>query len=878
MKNQGQKTQTPPKLATHLFFWFCGNANVEDLYGDLEEIYFINLGKLGRRKSNWWFWKQTLSLIFSYAVKKRKASATSHFLSGTPSWAMYQNYTKVAFRSLMKHKVFSLINIIGLALGMSVCLLSLAMFSAIQDFDQHHVNKDRIYRVNTIKTDAEATWKIATSAPLVADELVGYPNLISEVISINTSFSGELQHDNHTITISGLYTTPNFLTAFSYELLSGTKQHVLDAPYQIVITEKLANKIFGQTNVVGEVLKVKNMAPFTVTGVVKNYPLASHIHFEALVSYQTLTAINRNLENRRADRLFYRNSYHYLLLNSATQPHALTEILAGLAQKLNTTEETFGLYLQPLTTIVSGEDIYYQIGPSFDRLTMAFFMLATFIILLPACFNYANLSMARALKRSKEIGLRKVVGGLKRDIFLQFILETVILTLISLVGATFVFTLIKDAYMSMIIGSEMLDLTIDLPIASLFILFALFTGVLAGIIPAIYFAKMRAIDSLKGGFKVGTLGRINLRKSLAIFQFVLSFIFIFGVIGMALQYQHTINFEVGFDKENKMIVPLRGVDKTLFATAYSNHSEVQSVGFSSGLPGLSAFESTYSKNEETQDSIFTYQLYADNAFLTQLDFTMLKGTLFNEHLTALREEQIIVNEQFVQAMNWPEDQILGRQVIFESGQKGRVVGIAADFNHLPLKENIKPFIFRYNPDAFRVATLTVIHSNLFDTVNDFETLWGKLDPVSAFEFSFFDDKLDEVYVSFLYQIKIFSLLSFLALSISCLGMLGMVIFTSENRIKEIGIRKIMGADVRQLTLLLSANFIKMMGIACAIGIPISYFFFNMFFGMMLDEPRPISMIEVVGSTLVLLLLGGLSIVTQTLRVAKLNPVDNLRYE
>lgn len=878
MKNKGQRTQTPPQLATHLFYWFCGNAAVEDLYGDLEEIYFSNVQKLGRRKANWLFWKQTLSLIFSYAIKKRKAAATHHFLSGSPSWAMYHNYFKVAVRSLMKHKAFSFINIIGLALGMSVCLLSLAMLGAIQDFDQHHANKDRIYRVNTIKTDAEATWKIATTAPLVADELTNYPSQISEVISVNSSFSGAVEHDNHTITIGGLYTTPNFLTVFSYELISGSKGHVLHAPYQIVITEKLANKLYGHTDVAGKTLRVKGMAPFTITGVMKDYPLASHIQFEVLVSYETLVSINRNLENRRADRLFYQNSYHYLLLNPDTKASDLTEVLAGVAEQLNTTDETFNLYLQPLTTIVSGEDVYYQIGPSFDRLTMAFFMLATFIILLPACFNYANLSMARALKRAKEIGLRKVVGGLKRDLFLQFILETVILTLISLVGATFVFRLIRDAYMSMIIGSEMLDLTIDVPIASMFLIFALFTGVLAGLVPAIYFAKMRTVDALKGGFKVGTLGRMNLRKSLTVLQFVLSFIFIFGVIGMTLQYRHTINFELGFDKENKMIVPLRGVDQSLFASAFSNHSEVRSIGFSSGLPGVSEFENTWTQNEQTHDSIFTYQLYANNTFLTQLDFAMLAGTLFNERLISAQEEQIIVNEQFVQTMNWPASEVIGRQVSFVHGQKGRVVGLAADFNHLPLKENIKPFIFRYNPDAFRVATLAIQPSDWFDTVSDFETLWAELAPLSTFEVSFLDDKLDEVYVSFLYQIKIFSLLSFLALSISCLGMLGMVIFTSENRIKEIGIRKVMGADVRQLTLLLSANFIKMMGIACVIGIPISYFFFNMFFGMMLDAPRPIGLIEVFGSTLILLLLGSLSIVTQTLRVAKLNPVDNLRYE
>lgn len=878
MKNSGQKTQHTPKIATKLFFWFCGDALVEDLFGDMEEMYFSNIAAKGIRKANFLFWKEVLSLIFSYALKRRKSDAQIHYTSMAPSWAMLQNYFKVAVRSLIKHRTFSLINIIGLALGMSICLLSLAMFSAIQDFDQYHVNKDHLYRINTIKVDAEAQWKIATSAPLVADELASYHSMIDELVKVNDGFGANAIIGNNNIAVEGLYTDESFLNAFTYELIEGQKQGALSDPYQIILTEKTAKKMFGHTSVLGEVLTFEGIGQFTISGIMKDYPKASHVQFEALVSYQTLSSIDRNLENRRTDRLFYTNSYHYLLLNDQTSPAEFDKIFAGIANQLDTDEESFSLYLQPVVEIVSGEDVFYQIGPSFDRLTMAFFMFATFIILMPACFNYANLSMARALKRSKEIGLRKVVGGLRKDIFLQFILETIILTLISLIGATFVFTLIRDAYMSMIIGSEMLDLSIDLPVASLFVTFAIVTGVIAGIIPAIYFAKMRALDSIKGSFRTGSLGKLNLRKALTVGQFVLSFVFIFGVIGMTLQYQHTLNFEVGFDKENKMIVPLRSVDQTLFATAFASHSEVQSVGFTSGLPGVYEFESTYARHEDSLDSVLTYQLYADNVFLQQMNFTMLKGNLFNQELKVTQEEQIIVNEQFVEKMKWSEPAVLGRQVLLESGKKARIVGVAADFNHLPLRDNIKPFLFRYNPEAFRYASVSIQDINLFNTLDELESTWTKLSPMQEFEFHFLEDKLEEVYASFVHQIKLFSLLSFLALSISCLGMLGMVIFTSENRIKEIGIRKVMGAGVGNLTLLLSSNFIKMTFIACIIGIPVSYFFFSLFFGMILDEPRPIGPIEIFGSLIVLLLLGGLSIVTQTMRVAKLNPVDNLRYE
>lgn len=878
MKKQGQKTQNPPKLATQLFIWFCGSAMVEDLYGDIEEIYLSNVQSLGKSKANRLYWRQVLSLIFSYAIKARKNNASYSYRSSGISAALLYNFFKVSVRTLVRHKAFSAINIIGLSLGMSICLLSITMYHSIQKFDQFHVNKDRLYTVNTLVINNQVNDKFATTAPLVHDQLKAYTNQIEEVIGINDGFSGDVRINQNTLPLSGMYVPTGFLKIFTFPLLAGNATTALEQPFSIILTEKSATRLFGHTNVIGKSLEIEGKGTFQITGLMKDYPKASHVQFQSLVSYITLHALEPHLNKRFQDYRFYTSSYTYLLLKENSTPETLREPLDKIAQKISSEDETITLNLQPVTDIVGGESTSYSIGQSFDQVMMALFILLTLLILTPACFNYANLSLARSLKRAKEIGMRKVVGGGRRDIFIQFIFETLIITTVALAGAIYLFTLIREEYLAMIMGAETLDLTITPEVFLSFLGFSLFTSLLAGIIPATYFSKMRAIASLKGGGKAGVLFKTKLRNGLTVFQFCLSTFFIFGAVTMFTQYQHSLNFDKGFDEKGKVILPLHNIEPDIIAHEYSKFPEVSKIAFSSGIPGTRSHNEVWVQMQEVKDSVAVHQMFVDNSFIEMMDFQVQKGSKFIENLNQEEEVQVIVNNTFVKSMSQEADQIVGQLFKLPKGVTARVVGVVNDFNHLPVMKEIQPFFFRYDPSQFSIATFEVHTQNVFETANKFEHTWETLNDLVPYEFTFLEDKLNVIYQSLKDPVKIFGFLSFLAVSIACLGLLGMVVFTMENKIKEIGIRKVMGASVNQLTHLLSKGFLRLMLIALIITIPIAFFVFQFMLEKIIFYNSPLGLFEVGISIAILATLGGVTIFSQTIRAAKLNPVDNLRYE
>lgn len=878
MKNPGQKTQTPPKLATRLFFWLAGSAAVEDLYGDMEEIYFSNIKTYGRSKANRIFWRQTLSLLFSYALKARKSNAEVSYRSGSMSPALLYNFFKVSVRTLVRHRSFSVINILGLSLGMSICLLSITMFYSLQQFDLFHVNKDRLYTVNTLVVNNQVNDKFATTAPYVHDNLKSYSDQIEEVVAINDGFSGEAKINQNTMHISGMYVPPAFLEIFTFPLIAGNAATALLQPYSIILTEKEAMRLFGHTQVVGQAIELENKGSFQVTGVMADYPGASHLQFQSLVSYSTLDALEPGLNKRFDDYRFYTNSYTYLLLKENVSPDQLRTALDQIAKNLSSEDESIELNLQSVTNIAAGENINYSIGPSFDRLTMSFFILLTLIILAPACFNYANLSMARALKRSKEIGMRKVVGGGRRDIFIQFIFETFIITALALFIAIYLFMLIREEYLSMIIGAEMLDLSINLPVSLSFVGFAVFTSLLAGVIPATYFSKMKAIASLKGGGKAGVLFKSKLRNGLTVFQFCLSTFFIFGAIAMISQYYHSMNYDKGFDEKGKVVLPLHNIAPEIVAHEYAELPEVSQIAFSSGIPGTKSNNEVWVKTNQIDDSIAVHQMFVDNSFLDLMGFELVNGQTFLENINQEKEIQIIVNKTFVQSMAMTESEIIDQTFDLPNELQARVIGVVSDFNHLPIMKEIQPFFFRYDPSQFAFATLKVNTQNVFETATKFEQKWEALNDLIPYEFTFLEDKLNAMYDQLKNPIKMFGFLSFLAVSIACLGLLGMVVFTMENKVKEIGIRKVMGASVPQLTKLLSREFLKLMIVALIITVPIAYVFFEFMLQQIVFYHETIGIAEILASILILSLLGSITVFSQTIKSAKLNPVDNLRYE
>lgn len=877
------KEVRPPRLAQKLFDWFCNDAVVEDLRGDMEELFYVNAEKMSVQKAKWKYWMHTLSLVTSYAVRKRKKKTTK-FSSTEYSMDMLKSYFLIATRSLAKHKFFTIINVIGLAIGMSISLLLIAMISYVVQYDEFHVNKDRIYRVIT-QTDIRDNWEFASAPEILAQKIDDEYSGVEKVVRIRLARGTYAEYGNKQIPMEGFFVDPVFFETFTFPLVKGNVATALSGPKSMLITEAGAELMFGTEDPIGKVIKLPEFGEFEINGILKNPPKNSHMQFEFIVSYQAIDIINSNLPpvTIASKWTSLDNSYVYLLLPDAAsenEPENLTVFMNNHAKKAYTKDSEFRATfdLQPLTSIVPGPDLHRAIGPAWDFVGLSVFGVLTLLILLPACFNYTNISISRALKRSKEIGLRKVVGGQRNQIFFQFILETVIVTLLALGVAYLFFTIIEGEFSSMMVASEFLDLT-PTPITFLyFVGFAVLVGLIAGAVPALYFSKLNPIQALKSKSSSKVSKGSFLRKSLVVGQFSLSLGFIMAVGITAKQHIATLNYNFGFTQENILDVDLQGVDPNIVRNEFSKLSSVQNISMSSGIMGASAPSNAWIQKSEAKDSIEVLQTFVDHNYIGNLELTLLAGKSFPD-VHSDREHFIIVNEEFLKQfeLSSPLDAI-GKTFNFLGTGELEIIGVAKNFHYADLRMPIQPFIFRYDPNQFNYANLKVTSTDMHTSIAEMEAVWKTIGGEKKFEATFFDDMLEDAYSVYYSMIQICGFLGFLAITISCLGLLGMVVYTAETRTKEIGVRKVMGASTPSIAYLLSKDYVKLMIIATIIATPLTYYFFDtMVFGSQ-SYRIPIGALEIIASILLMFLLGIGTILSQTLKASKANPVDTLRYE
>ena len=870
----------PPKSARKIFEWFCGAAKIEDLLGDLDEQFFIHIKTQSRFRATFMYWRNVLSLMFSYAIKKRKRDARMGYYSTSDfSFDMLRNYIKVAIRNLYQYKYFSILNAFGLAVGMSVGLLQIALFSYVKTYDTFHTNRERIYTVVSERTDGLQQTSWATAPIVLAENLKHYQG-VQDVVRIKAGFSEEIKKEHGTLPLKGYYVEPNFLSVFTYEVTQGNAIAALTKPNSVIITESAALKLFNSTEVLGKTLELAQGDLLQIGAVMKDHPVNSHLAFEVLVSFTTLPPVQTSYKDQWT--AYYRE-YIYVLLseegNEGDLQMYLNKVAADTYAQLPV---KIKFETQPLSEITMGPDYRMAIGPKWEGEGMVVFAVVALLILLPACFNYTNISIARALKRAKEIGLRKTMGGVKNQIFFQFITETVVITLISLVGGILIFLLLSHEFQSMLVNTSWkeikefstLNLSLTPRILFLFLLFALFTGLIAGIIPALYFGGLNPIQALKNNAHAGSSG-MRVRKTLTVFQFALSFAFILSLVVFSRQYQYTLNFDFGFAKENIVNIPLQGVKPELVKTEFSQLASVQSVALSSKVLGL-GYSKIWIKNAD-KDSTEVAQLFVDRNYLSMFGLTLLAGNNFPDE-TWQRERFIIVNEEFLKAYKIESAaEAIGRTYVVE-GNELEVVGVVKNFHFATLRDPIRQFFFRMNPEQFAYAHLKVQTTDAFGLFTEFEAHWKNLNSERKLEADFFEDELNEAYSMYQVFIKVFGFLGMLAITISLLGMLGMVVYTSETKAKEVSIRKVMGATVYSLAFMLSKDYLKLMLLAILLAAPVTAYLFSRVLPSIQYYSINISLWDVLLSTVVLLGLGLATIISQTYKSALTNPAETLRRE
>ncbi len=866
----------PPRLAQRILKVFAGRAEIEDLQGDLDELFLDIHLKQGKIKAKAFYWLHTISLLFSYGLKKRKSKSAYSAYYSNNTMAMFKNYFKIAIRNFSKHKLFTALNIFGLALGMSLCLLALSMAVAIYSSDSFHEHKDRIFQVNTEISDEENSRTLGSTFYAVGNYLEQYP-FIEKILKIQSTFSPEINHHGNLMSFHGYYADPSFFDVFSFEMISGNPHSALENPFSIILTESIAQRLFKDENPIGKVLKTKE-GDYTVTGVMKDLK-QTHLYFEVLTSYSTFTHLSNEL-NLTNNWEVHRGNYVYVLLKEGIGSDQLTAAINQMSNVANDFhhENTIAFEIIDLVNVVPRWNLLNALGIGWDQPSIIFFLFIGFLVLLPAIFNYTNLSIARALKRAKEIGVRKVVGAQKFQIKAQFIIETMILTLLALLGSIVIFLPIKQEFLSMVRAAEVLDTSMRPSQITVFIIFTLLIGYIAGIFPAKFFSKLNPIHTMKGDINNGKVDVSSFKKGLFVFQFFLSLVFIIGVATIARQYSYVLNANHGFESENILTVPFNDIDKQIALNELANHPDVKSITAASHLPGI-VISSSAEVTSNDLDTILVNEVFIGPNFIKNMNMKLVWGESESIKRSNKSEELVLVNQQFLQSIAVFNAQKDSLTFTLSDGTQCRIIGVMEDANYEPMTQSIDPLVFRYSLDRSNYALLTINSKDIKKTINELDQIWSNINQNTRFESSFLEEEIEDAYYLLMAQIKFFTVLSTLAITISCLGLLGMVSYTTENRTKEIAVRKIMGASNRSLYYLLTKDFLKLILISALLAVPFSYFFYDkLFLYLLIRYGLGLGAGEILVSILFLFLVGFVSIYWQTSKVAHANPAGNLRYE
>ncbi len=768
-----------------------------------------------------------------------------------------------------------MINATGLAIGMSVSLLLITMLTYLYTFDNFHANQANIYRIITFYRDQDHELNLA-SAPSILVEHLDFAG-IEKATRINTGFSGDVNSEGLNVPIRGYYTDPEFLSIFSFPLVQGNAHEALTKPNSIVITQSTAKKLFGHDNVLGNTIEIAKQGSFEVTGVMKDLPGNTHLVFECLVSYSTIPRPNTVIQY--ANPFSYGHEYIYFLVKPDTPLDQLNAPLDKLSEEVSRRSGVKVKYgWQALKDITPGKNLSMigGLGSEWDLNSFYAFGAVCLLILIPACFNYANISIARAIKRSKEIGLRKTMGGQRSQIFFQFITETVLISIVSLSGAFVLFLIVRDEFQSTLVEAASLDFSLTWRSAGVFVLFAIVTGLAAGAAPAFYFARLSPVQALKNQATLKAFSGIGIRKVLAVFQFMLSFGFIVAMIVYSRQYRYSVNYDFGFQQKNILDVQLHGVDATVVTSEFSKLSSVHSISFSSDVLGLhSSTGDSWMQYENRRDSFKVNEMFVDQSYIDNLGLKLIAGTNFPANAWN-HEQYIIVNEEFLKAFDIPgTSEALGKIVTVDR-QELQILGVVKNFHYSSLRDPIGSFAFRMNPTRYQYANLKVSFTDAFGGIAEMEKQWKRIGNQTTFKGSFLNDEINTAYAFYNKVLKIFGFLGLLAISISLLGLLGMVIYTSETRTREVGIRKVFGASVIGVVYLLSKDYLKLMGWAFVIGTPLTIIIVD----RMLESTQAyrvrLNVLDIITGMSVLIVLGVLTISSQTVKIANTNPSVTLK--
>ena len=863
----------PPLVATLLLGWVLHPVDRDIVLGDLEELYVERLKNSGKLKAAGWYWSQVLRSVFPLLLRSL-------------DWyiVMFFHYMKIGLRSLRKQAGYAITNLTGLSVGLA-CVLLIALFVRFElSYDRFHTSSDRLYRI--IKEDPNTNFLgnnrfAVTPAPLVT----ALPDEFPEVEYATQLFGANrlLQHQHVQLFADGMYATPDFFKVFTFPLASGDASGALDAPNSIVLTESLAEQFFKGDNPVGQTISVrqgKDFIEMSITGVAEDPPSNSHLAFSYIISANSTRNYTRYVDNWDSN-----NYLTYVTLKPGQSLDAFTTKLSQLARKYlsqyayyqERPEDITTYKAQPVVDIHLHSDVNFEFGRNGDMRYVYLFSVIAILILLIACINYINLATARSFTRTTEVGVRQVLGARRPQLIGQFVGESVLPAILALCIALLLVQLVLPVFNSLLGRDITLSLFNEPGLLLLFVAVGIAVGLLAGSYPALSLTQVKTVQIIRGVIG-GVRNKARLRNALVVLQFTISIALLISALVIRNQIEFTRSQQTGVDRDQVISVLVR--DKEVFKSFATlketllQDSKILAVTAAGHDPtniyASSGTDTWDGAQEGQQVSIFNSPVQP--GYVEALGIDLVEGEGMSPNAPEGGPEQILINETLRRQLGW--ESALGKHITL-NGREGQVVGVMKDFNFQSFHQPIGPLLIY--PDSYWVSRVLVKvrPEQMQETIASLEATFSSLSDVFPFEYTFLDDAYENMYQSEKQFGSIVGYFTGLALIIACLGLMGVAAFTVEQRTKEIGVRKVLGASLHQVLALLSRDFLLLVGIALVLAAPIAYYAMHIWLEDFAYRITPgISTLAVAGGLTLILSMG--IVLYQSLRVANLNPVDSLR--
>ncbi len=899
------KNHTPPKWADRFLEWYCTAQHIEEVQGDLYEAFFLRCNESGVAWARFLFIVDVFRSL-SWRTVSQKAVTTN-------SIPMFRNYFIIGYRNLLRNKVFSLINISGLAIGLAACFFIVLYVRFEMSYDRFHTKSDRIFRVTNYRFQGSNSTKMATCNPGTGPAMKAeFPEVTDYARAVHQSlFMGGVAAWSHTDNEGSmkvfneelLYDVdPSFLTVFDFPFVLGNPHDVLSDPKSVVVSETVAKKFFGKDNPLGKTMVLNGRRDFTVTGVFKDVPENSHIKFNILTSY----FLKNGWDGFWNDDWDWKWSEFetYVVLDNSANAIELESKLSTLVEKyagarlrgMNQREE---LHLQPLTDIhLRSPKLTNERQTHGSEQTINFLMIIAALILIIAWINYINLSTSKSIERAQEVGLRKVAGASRRQLVTQFLLESFAVNFLAIV-LSFVIVIVTLPYFNQLLEKDILegvqlnDIWFWLALIGVFVL----GSFIAGLYPAFVLSSYRIMNVLKGKF-FGTRSGIALRKTLVGFQFVITVILMAGTVVVFQQVSFMRNQDLGYSKEQLLIIQSPKVtDSTIhskglvFKTELLRNTTIHNVTKTNEIPGKAITQMNFLRrmDQDLEDNFLCNHFFMDLNFIDTYGVKLVAGRNFRQGEEFIWEESathpVILNEKAIRMLGFQSTtEAINQRAYFGLGSKqewiGEIVGITGDFHQQSLKNDYDPIIFFPALDSRffgQYVTLKVSTEYPEETISFVEMEYKKLFPGNQFNYFFLDDHFNRQYAADQQFGKIFGLFSTLALVIAGLGLFGLSTFMISQRIKEIAVRKVLGATIPGMIVLFSKDFVKLVILASFIAGPIVYLVVDNWLKSFAFHV-PIGWVMFVVPPIVLLVISLATIAVQTIKTGSVNPTKSLRLE